>query len=205
MKVLQVNCVYGKGSTGKITYDLHKGMLEAGIESVVCYGRGKHIKESNVYKTCPEWYSKVNNAISRITGVMYGGCFFSTQKLISIIKKEKPNVVCLQCINGYFVNIYKLVTFLKENRIPTVIVLHAEFMYTANCAHAYSCEGWLNGCGNCPRYHKETNSIFTTVQLVILFLRNVLQNLNYRIHLNVQCITCREFTVPITILMILTM
>lgn len=160
MKVLQVNCVYGKGSTGKITYDLHKGMLEAGIESVVCYGRGKHIKESNVYKTCPEWYSKVNNAISRITGVMYGGCFFSTQKLISIIKKEKPNVVCLQCINGYFVNIYKLVTFLKENRIPTVIVLHAEFMYTANCAHAYSCEGWLNGCGNCPRYHKETNSIF---------------------------------------------
>lgn len=159
MKVLQVNCVYNKGSTGKITYDLHKGMLEAGIESVVCYGRGENIKESSVYKTCPEWYSKMNNAISRITGIMYGGCFFSTQKLISTIINEKPDVVCLQCINGYFVNIYKLVAFLKENRIPTVIVLHAEFMYTANCAHAYDCEGWLNGCGHCPRYHKETNSI----------------------------------------------
>ena len=29
MKVLQVNCVYKKGSTGKITYDLHKGLLDA--------------------------------------------------------------------------------------------------------------------------------------------------------------------------------
>lgn len=29
MKVLQVNCVYKKGSTGKITYDLNKGPLEA--------------------------------------------------------------------------------------------------------------------------------------------------------------------------------
>lgn len=159
MKVLQVNCVYNKGSTGKITYELHKGMLEAGIESVVCFGRGEKIKETSVYKTCPEWYSKMNNALSRITGIMYGGCFFSTRKLISVIVKEKPDVVCLQCINGYFVNIYKLVAFLKENRIPTVVVLHAEFMYTANCAHAYSCEGWLTGCGRCPRYHKETNSI----------------------------------------------
>lgn len=159
MKVLQVNCVYRKGSTGKITYNLHKGMLKAGIESVVCYGRGEYIKEPSVYKTCPEWYSKMNNAISRITGVMYGGCFFSTKKLISVIVKEKPDVVCLQCINGYFVNIYKLIAFLKKKRIPTVVVLHAEFMYTANCAHAYDCEGWMRGCGHCPRYHKETSSI----------------------------------------------
>ena len=27
MKVLQVNCVYKKGSTGKITYDLHSGLI----------------------------------------------------------------------------------------------------------------------------------------------------------------------------------
>lgn len=159
MKVLQVNCVYNKGSTGKITYDLHKGMLEVGIESVVCYGRGINTKELAVYKTCPEWYSKMNNALSRLTGIMYGGCFFSTKKLISVIICEKPDVVCLQCINGYFVNIYELITFLKKNRIPTVIVLHAEFMYTANCAHAYDCEKWKNGCGHCLRYHKETNSI----------------------------------------------
>lgn len=159
MKVLQVNCVYKKGSTGKITYDLHNGLLEEGIESVVCYGRGVLVKEPGVYKTCPEWYSKLNNALSRITGIMYGGCYFSTNKLISIIKKEQPDIVHLQCINGYFVNIYRLVTWLKENHIKTVLTLHAEFMYTANCGHALECERWKKGCGGCPRRKAETLSL----------------------------------------------
>lgn len=160
MKVLQVNCVYGKGSTGKLVQDLHRGLQEEGIDSVVCYGRGAHIDEPNVYKTCPEWYSKLNNLYSRITGMMYGGCWFSTRKLIRMIRKECPDVVHLQCINGYFVNIYKLVEWLKKQRIKTVLTLHAEFMYTANCGHAQDCEKWKTGCGRCPRFRKETKSCF---------------------------------------------
>lgn len=164
MKVLQVNCVYKKGSTGKITYDLHKELLNAGIESIVCYGRGELVKESGVYKTCPEWYSKLNKALTRITGIMYGGCFFSTNKLISIIKKEQPDVVHLQCINGYFVNIYRLVSWLKKNHIKTVLTLHAEFMYTGGCGHSIDCNQWSdrNGCGHskCPRWRSETQSLF---------------------------------------------
>ena len=159
MKILQVNVVYKKGSTGKITHDLHKGLLDAGMESIVCYGRGELVNEPGVYKTCPEWYSKLNNALSRITGIMYGGCYFSTNKLISIIKKEQPDIVHLQCINGYFVNIYRLVTWLKENHIKTVLTLHAEFMYTANCGHALECERWKKGCGGCPRRKAETLSL----------------------------------------------
>lgn len=149
MKILQVNVVYKKGSTGKITHDLHKGLLDAGIESIVCYGRGELVNEPGVYKTCPEWYSKLNNALSRVTGIMYGGCFFSTNKLISIIKKEQPDIVHLQCINGYFVNIYRLVNWLKKNHIKTVLTLHAEFMYTGGCGHS-----------GCPRWRSETKSLF---------------------------------------------
>ena len=160
MKILQVNSVYKKGSTGKITYDLHKGLLERGEESVVCYGRGEHYREPHVYKVCGEFYSKVNNFWSRITGLMYGGLFLSTKRLISIIKKEKPDIVHLQCINGYFVNIYRLIEWLKLNHIKTVLTLHAEFMYTANCGHALECEGWKTGCGRCPRLRQETKSLF---------------------------------------------
>ena len=160
MKVLQVNCVYKKGSTGKITADLHYGLLAEGVESVVCYGRGQRVSEPGVYKTCPEWYSKLNNALTRITGLMYGGCFFSTSRLISIIKREKPDIVHLQCINGYFVNIYRLITWLKEHHIKTVLTLHAEFMYTANCGYALDCDRWKTGCGSCPRCKAETKSLF---------------------------------------------
>lgn len=159
MKVLQVNCVYKTGSTGKITADLHNALKKKGIESVVCYGRGKKVNEPNVYKTCGELYSKFNNLLSRFTGIMYGGCFFSTDRLIKIIKKEKPDIVHLQCINGYFVNIYRLVNWLKKNNIKTVLTLHAEFMFTANCGHSFDCEGWKTGCGKCPKFKEETKSL----------------------------------------------
>lgn len=164
MKVLQVNVVYKNGSTGKITADIHTELLKNGIESVVCYGRGSKVDEPYVYKTCGELYAKMNNVFSRITGIMYAGCLFSTRKLINIIKREKPDIVHLQCINGYFVNIYKLVTWLKKNKINTILTLHAEFMYTGGCGHAFDCEQWRkqNGicCTDCPRWKKETKSIF---------------------------------------------
>ena len=151
--------MYKTGSTGKITADLHNALKKKGIESVVCYGRGPKINEPNVYKTCSEVYSKFNNLISRFTGIMYGGCFFSTKRLINIIKKEKPDIVHLQCINGYFVNIYRLVNWLKKNNIKTVLTLHAEFMFTANCGHSFDCEGWKTGCGKCPKFKAETKSL----------------------------------------------
>ncbi len=160
MKVLQVNCVYNTGSTGKIVYDVHTELLKHGEESVVCYGRMTKTADTNVYKTCGELYSKFNNLLTRFTGIMYGGCFFSTNKLISIIKKEKPDIVHLHCINGYFVNIYRLITWLKKSKIKTVLTLHAEFMHTANCGYALECERWKTGCGKCPVYKKETKSFF---------------------------------------------
>ncbi len=160
MKVMQVNCVYKKGSTGKIVYDVHTELLSRGQESVICYGRGETVQEPFVHKTCLELYSKANHLWSWITGLMYGGLFFSTNKLIGIIKKEKPDIVHLHCLNGYFVNIYRLIAWLKKNKIKTLLTLHAEFMHTANCGHALDCEKWRTGCGNCPRLKAETKSLF---------------------------------------------
>ena len=158
MKILQVNCVYGVGSTGKITAEIHEGLLEHGIESVVCYGRGKRIEQKNVYKTCGELYSHINHFCAKLRGELYRGCYFSTRKLISIIRNEEPDIVHLQCINGYFVNIPRLVGWLKKKRMKTVLTLHAEFMFTANCGHARECERWKSGCGKCPQLKTDLRS-----------------------------------------------
>lgn len=163
MKILQVNCVYKKGSTGKIVYDIHSELLKNGVESIVCYGRGEKNNEPFVYKTCGEFYSKINHFIAKFIGIMYGGCFFSTNKLIRIIKREKPDVVHLQCINGYFVNIYRFVSWLKKHNIKTVLTLHAEFMYTGGCGHSLDCNQWSDrrGCGHqrCPNYRSDMGSL----------------------------------------------
>lgn len=160
VKVLQVNNVYGEKSTGKLTMELHRGLLRSGHESVVVFGRGTGKEEPGVIRLCPEWYGKANGALARLRGISYGGCLLSTLRLMGIIRREKPDVVHLQCINGSFVNIYRLVRWLKRNRVKTVVSLHAEFMYTGNCGHAFDCEQWKTGCRKCPDKKRATKSWF---------------------------------------------
>lgn len=158
MRVLQVNCVYSSGSTGKIVYDIHHGLKQNGFESVVCYGNGANTNEQNVYKINTTFLGKVNALGSRVTGIKYGGCVVATNRLIRIIKRDKPDAVHVHCINGHMVNIYRIISFLKKSGIRTVLTLHAEFMHTANCGYALDCDKWKTGCGKCPRLKQETKS-----------------------------------------------
>lgn len=158
MKILQVNNVYAEKSTGKITQELHESLLRAGHESLVIYGRGTHTVAPGVIRLCPDWYGKANSLLSRMTGIAHGGCLWSTWRLQRIILREQPDVVHLQCINGHFVNIARLVAWLKKKKIKTVISLHAEFIYTANCGHAFECDQWKHGCKKCPDKRKAVKS-----------------------------------------------
>lgn len=160
MKILQVNNVYGSKSTGKLTQLLHEGLLREGHASVVVYGRGTTEAGEGIIRLCPDWYGKLNSLLSRFTGMPYGGCLLSTAYLMRIIRREKPDVVHLQCINGNFVNIYRLIDWLKKQRIRTVVSLHAEFMYTGNCGHAFGCNQWKRGCHDCPDVRRATKSWF---------------------------------------------
>lgn len=161
MKILQVNCVFRYGSTGKIVDDIHKCLVDRGYDSVVCYGRRRRIREIGVYKFAPVIESKINSLFLRIGVVLqYGGMYFATQRLKYIIKQEKPDVVHVHCPNGSTVNIYRMFHFLTENKIPTVVTHHAEFFYTGSCGHAYDCLKFSeNECRNCGMPKMATRSV----------------------------------------------
>lgn len=58
MNILQVNCVYGTGSTGNITRDLHRTFLALGHRSTVLYGRGPRAEEPFTCQVCSDRYGR---------------------------------------------------------------------------------------------------------------------------------------------------
>ena len=93
VKVLQINSVYGVGSTGKITQALHTALLADGADSIVLYGRGPDADAPGVYRLCRNLYGRANSLLSRLTGLRYGGCNLATGKAFRILSKEQPDVV----------------------------------------------------------------------------------------------------------------
>jgi glycosyltransferase involved in cell wall biosynthesis len=160
MKVLQINILFNQGSTGKIVADIHNTLINNNIESIVCYGTGQKNKNNGIYKVAYHYELSLYRIWAHIMGLQYASGYYSTHRIIEVIKKEKPDLVHLHCINGFFVHIYKLFNYLKNNGIKTVLTLHAEFMYTGSCGHAFECERWKTGCGNCPQLWEATYSYF---------------------------------------------
>lgn len=150
MKILQLNCVFKKGSTGKIVFDLHRQYQALGHESYVIYGRGQKENVSSVYKCAYELPSKCRNFLARFTGNLYGSGKLATYKIIRCIRKIQPDIVHVHCLNGFCADLYKLLQFLRNENIATVITQHAEFMYTGNCGYAFECDQWKRqGCQQC--------------------------------------------------------
>lgn len=161
MKICQINCVYGTGSTGRIVRDLHHTLLDGGHESIVIVPlANRDTKQDGVYTVSNYVLGRLSAIYRRLFGMQYDGAFIQTNRILRILKKEKPDVVHLHCINGNNINIYRLLRFLAKNKIKAVYTLHAEFPYTGGCGHAYDCRGWQTGCGNCPIRKEATQSVF---------------------------------------------
>lgn len=160
MKVLllDVNCKYS--STGKIVYDLYTQLRADGHEAAIGYGRGPLVEGENIYRFSPKWEVYLHALLTRLTG--YTGCFspVATKRLIRFIEEFRPDVVHLNDMHGYFVNIIPLMNYLKRKGIKTVWTFHCEFMYTGKCGYAYECDKWKTECCSCDHVRDYPQSIF---------------------------------------------
>ncbi len=151
MRILQINSVYAVGSTGKIVEDIKHYCEDCGDEVLVLYGRQAKNTDSSTVKVSTEIEAKVHSVLSRCTGVDFGFSPLATEKAISTIEKFRPDIVHLHCLNGHFINVFRLLEYLKKENMPTVLTLHAEIMHTAGCEHAFDCQKWIDGCFDCDR------------------------------------------------------
>ncbi len=151
MKVLHINCS-DTGSTGKIVLSIACESYVRGFETVSLFPKKTRVgyKRIREYATSPRYEQMINRRLCYLYGLHYGMAPIATKRILNIIRIEQPDVVHLHSVNCFTVNVYKLLAYLKTNNIATVVTNHAEFFYTGSCPHAYDCEKWLTGCGNCP-------------------------------------------------------
>lgn len=178
--LIDVNCKFS--STGKIVYNLFKGLKEDGREAAICYGRGDEIHEEGIYKFGLDWETNIHAGLARITG--YNGCFspLSTKRLIAYIEKFQPDVIHIHELHAYFVNIKPLLEYIKKRKIKVVWTFHCEYMYTGKCGYTYDCKKYMSGCDNCPAIKEYPKSIlFDKTKQMYLIKKKLLEDMDVEI------------------------
>lgn len=170
MKVLQINTVYGEGSTGKIVRDIHDICVGAGIDCLSAYRcrkKGAAEYADTVTISSPA-DSRWHGFLARLT--MFKGCFsfFHTLAFLRRVKKYSPDVIHLHNLHGSYVNLPLLFRYIKRNNIPVVWTLHDCWAFTAICSHfaVSGCGRWQSGCGSCPVRHELSLSPCDNTRLV---------------------------------------
>jgi len=70
-----------------------------------------------------------------------------TWRLMEWVENGVDIIHCHMLHGGYFD--LRFLSALSK-RVPVLLTLHDEWLYTGHCAHAMACERWVSGCGCCP-------------------------------------------------------
>lgn len=161
MRVLQINVIYEKYSTGRTVKEMHDFFIKNKIESYVATAQNI-IENNNFYKIGNEFDHKFHAVLSRITGLQGYYSRISTKRFLTFIDRIKPDIVILHNLHSNYINIPLLLKYLSKKNISTILHLHDCWFYTGKCCH-YSdlkCDKWKTGCYNCPAKRKFNKSYF---------------------------------------------
>lgn len=151
-KLLQINSTANVGSTGRIAENIGRYVISKGWKSIIAYGRSSLESQSNLIKIGNKFSLYTHFLLTRFFDKHGFGSKYSTIKFVKIIEKEKPDIIHLHNIHGYYINIKILFDFLDKSNIPIVWTLHDCWPFTGHCAYFdfINCQKWQNLCHKCP-------------------------------------------------------
>lgn len=164
MRVLLVNAVCGKGSTGRICTDIYDMLKQHGHEAEVAYAHGEatRINISDTFRINDVKGYYIHNLLARISDRAGFYSKKATKRFIRFIDEYKPDIIHLHNLHGFYINIRILFDYLSQSNIKVVWTLHDCWAFTGHCAH-YSfakCNKWLTECNNCTLKHDYPQSFF---------------------------------------------
>lgn len=161
MRIVQINAVYGAGSTGRMAQEMHNYFLSIGHDSYVF--SGDIMATSDYVKRIGNTFDhKLHAFFSRLFGLQGYFSTFPTLRLLWKLQVLKPDIVHLHNLHNNYINLPLLLRFLAKKNIHTVLTLHDCWFYTGHCCHYTidNCNKWKTGCGNCPALSKGPKSWF---------------------------------------------
>lgn len=152
MKILQINTSVNSGSTGRIAEDIGLAIREAGYDSFIAGAYTNQLSQSEVIAVGNDWDRKLHGIKTRLFDRHGFGSANSTKRLIAKIREIKPDLIHLQNIHGYYLNIQILFDYLKEVQLPVVWTFHDCWPFTGHCTYfdAVNCSKWQVECHHCP-------------------------------------------------------
>lgn len=161
MKVVQINAVYAKSSTGRTTREMHELLLANGIESYVACPDLAGLNERGI-KIGGTLDYKIHGLMSRVLGKQGYFSTIPTRRLIKKLETISPDVVVLRNLHGNYINFPLLAKYLAKDNIVTIVVLHDCWLFTGHCCHYVdaSCDKWLHECHHCPSIRRWNKSLF---------------------------------------------
>ena len=161
MNVLQINAVYGAGSTGRTTKELDEYLQAKGHNSYAAVSE-TDIYKPNVHIIGNRLDKKAHALLSRLFGKQGYFSVISTIKTIKYISECNPDIVHLRNLHANYINIPLLLKYLAKKDIATVVTLHDCFIYTGKCTHytIQGCYKWQTGCYACPKLKEDNASWF---------------------------------------------
>lgn len=156
-RIVQINAVYGKGSTGCIVSDIHNFLKKNDFESYVFTASDSMTDKHD------EKIERIGNNLDHFSHAVLWRFFqnqgwnsqISTIMLCKRLKELKPDIVHLHNLHSNYLHLGILLRFLANEKITVVLTMHDCWFFTGNCFHFLkydNCQNWLSSCSNCPKF-----------------------------------------------------
>ncbi|MBQ7549648.1 MAG: glycosyltransferase [Clostridia bacterium] len=150
MKIVQLNCTCGIGSTGKICVGISEKLTAKGIENHILHsGRSSGYPLGLRYST--DNYIRSQALRSRVLGNYGFNSVKATRELISNLERLSPDIVHLHNIHSHDCNLETLFSYFKDKGTRLVWTFHDCWAFTGYCTHftMAGCDKWKSRCHDC--------------------------------------------------------
>ncbi len=159
MKILQINSVYGLGSTGRNCREMQQYVNSYTSDS--CYTAcARNGGEEQTFSFSSPLDRKLHALLSRCLGKQAHHSGLATRKLLAYMDELQPDVVILHNLHANYIHFPMLAHYLAERDVATILVLHDCWFYTGKCTYytVARCFKWKNGCSACPQLKQDNPS-----------------------------------------------